>query len=144
MLRRLTIILFAASLPAPANATMGGGHVCSDATGNFRIDYGRGYGEMKTRAAGDDAEHDVRFTPKSQLLLKDIQGYCVSRRCGQRFNVYSRQYLLKAEVEGHGEINLYCEEDWDATPAGCDCDQEETAKRYSLGSWQVQGDTASL
>src|SRR5271165_1329979 len=143
MIRLLIAVALMAFVSLPAMATVGGSHLCSDASGTYRIDFGEGRGGMKAVGV-NNVERDMRFKTKSRLLLKDIQSFCVSQGCGRRFPIHAREYLLKVDVEGRGEITLYCEDFWNSSLPSCDCDHEETIKRFSIGTWQAEGNASSL
>ncbi len=123
---------------AGAFSSSGGRHVCSDASGTYRMDFESGSGELVEVGSSGKGDTVVAHRVMARLLVKDARSYCVSAQCGQRFPLQSREYLLRVEVRTVGTITLVCHDFWDGSPASCDCTREETIRNHAIAGWQAE------
>ncbi len=107
----------------PANASMGGYHQCSTATGEYKIDFIHGSGHLVE--AGSETPHS--FTELGRTLLESRKSKCQSKASAQTFDITQERYILQVRLRDGApsstELYLYCEHYWDSSPASA-CEQD--------------------
>ena len=112
-----------------AYATMGGEHICTDALASYSVDFEKGDGLL--HGLQSQSNEGVKFKQLSRIVIEQREGFCESRQCHKRFEFHVNRYLLKVSFEEFGrsrDADLYCEDFWDSSPAGCDCANEVVTK----------------
>ena len=124
----LALVLALIMTTSPTAIASDYSHVCRTADGIYEMN-----DEVLYRVNPPGRE-DVAITWRrlAESTLRREEGYCISKKAGQRFGYESRTYTLRATFQDEGrkiDADFLCELYSDGMPAAFSCDQQVVTTR---------------